>query len=155
MGRQLKQPSLTALEDVGGQVIPQSVDRVPATVQLAANNVLVPTQYNAGKGAEIFSANCAACHQSGGQGLPGAFPPLMGDPVVNDDDAAHHIQVVLHGLRDVKVAGVAYAAAMPPFAGTLSNAQIADVIDYERSSWGNRGKPTVAEQVAVERSHAP
>jgi cytochrome c oxidase cbb3-type subunit 2 len=43
---------------------------------------------------------------------------------------------------------------MPPFAGVLSDAEIADIIDYERSSWGNHGKPVNAAQVAAERAPA-
>jgi cytochrome c oxidase cbb3-type subunit 2 len=49
---------------------------------------------------------------------------------------------------------VVYASAMPPFAGVLSDAEIADVLDYERSSWGNRGIPVNAAQVAAERARA-
>ncbi len=40
---------------------------------------------------------------------------------------------------------------MPPFAAVLSDEDIADIIDYERGSWGNRGKPVTAAQVAAER----
>jgi cytochrome c oxidase cbb3-type subunit 2 len=62
--------------------------------------------------------------------------------------------VVLQGLHDAKVSGVVYGSAMPPFAATLSDAEIADIIDYERSSWGNHGKPVDAAQVAAERAKA-
>jgi cytochrome c oxidase cbb3-type subunit II len=110
--------------------------------------------YDAAKGAALFTASCSACHQATGEGLPGAFPSLKNDAVVNKDDAAKHIEVVLQGLHDAKVGGVVYASAMPPFAGTLSDAEIADIIDYERSSWGNHGKPIDAAQVAVERTKA-
>jgi cytochrome c oxidase cbb3-type subunit 2 len=41
---------------------------------------------------------------------------------------------------------------MPPFAGMLTDVEIADIIDYERSSWGNHGKPVAAAQVAAERA---
>jgi cytochrome c oxidase cbb3-type subunit II len=61
---------------------------------------------------------------------------------------------VLNGLHDAKVGGVVYSSAMPPFAATLSDAEIVDIIDYERSSWGNHGKPVIAAQVAAERSRA-
>jgi cytochrome c oxidase cbb3-type subunit 2 len=110
--------------------------------------------YDAAKGASLFTANCSACHQANGEGLPGAFPPLKDDAVVNKDDATKHIQVVLQGLHEEKVGGVVYGSAMPPFAGTLSDAEIADIIDYERSSWGNHGKPVVAAQIAAERTKA-
>jgi len=102
----------------------------------------------------LFTANCSACHQANGEGLPGAFPSLKNDAVVDKDDATKHIQVVLQGLHDAKVSGVVYGSAMPPFAGTLSDAEIADIIDYERSSWGNHGKPVDAAQVAAERAKA-
>jgi cytochrome c oxidase cbb3-type subunit II len=69
-----------------------------------------------------------------------------------DTDATMHIKVVLSGLHDTKVGGVAYASAMPPFAATLSDAEIADIVDYERSSWGNHGKPVTAAQVVTERA---
>jgi cytochrome c oxidase cbb3-type subunit 2 len=110
--------------------------------------------YDAAKGAASFTANCSACHQANGEGLPGAFPSLKNDAVVNKDDATKHIQVVLQGLHDARVGGVVYASAMPPFAGMLGDAEIADIIDYERSSWGNHGKPIDAAEVAAERAKA-
>lgn len=96
----------------------------------------------AAQGAALYTANCAACHQANGEGLPGAFPPLKGNPVVLAKDASEHIGVVLHGLHGKAINGVAYGGAMPPFAGTLSDAQIAAIIDHERTSWGNAA-PTI------------
>jgi cytochrome c oxidase cbb3-type subunit II len=110
--------------------------------------------YDVAKGASLYTANCSACHQANGEGLPGAFPPLKGNVAVNDDDATTHIHVVLHGLQATRVGGVVYGGVMPPFAATLNDAEVADIIDYERSSWGNHGKPTVAAQVAAERAKA-
>jgi mono/diheme cytochrome c family protein len=55
-------------------------------------------------------------------------------------------------MQGARVSGVVYASAMPPFAGTLSDADIADIINYERRSWGNHGKPVTAVQVAAERT---
>jgi len=82
------------------------------------------------------------------------FPPLKGSGVVNKDDAAKHIDIVLFGIQGGRAGGVVYTAAMPPFAGTLSDADIADIIDYERNSWGNHGKPVTAAQVAAGRSRS-
>jgi mono/diheme cytochrome c family protein len=114
----------------------------------------VQAGYVGAKGRDLYIANCSACHQANGEGLPGVFPPLQGSGVVNKDDAARHIQVVLNGMQNARAGGVVYAAAMPPFAGTLSDAEIADIIDYERSSWGNHGIPVTAAQVAAERAGA-
>jgi mono/diheme cytochrome c family protein len=104
------------------------------------------------QGQALYVARCSACHQANGEGLPGAFPPLKGSGVVTKDDATKHIRVVLDGLQGGKASGVAYASAMPAFAAVLTNAEIADIIDYERSSWGNHGKPVSAAQVAAERA---
>jgi mono/diheme cytochrome c family protein len=49
---------------------------------------------------------------------------------------------------------VLYASPMPPFGSILSDVDIADIIDYERSSWGNHGKLVTAVQVAAGRGHS-
>ena len=141
----LRQADLPAAEGSGGEP--------PATgAQSSANPA--PAATLAAGGATLYTANCSACHQSSGEGLPGAFPALKGNDVVNDDDATMHIRAVLRGVHDTKVGGTLYGSAMPPFAAMLNDAQVADIIDYERSSWGNHGKPATAAQVAAERAKA-
>jgi mono/diheme cytochrome c family protein len=108
--------------------------------------------YDAAKGRDLYIANCSACHQVSGEGVPGVFPPLKGSGVVNKDDATKHIHVVLDGMEGGRAGGVVYASAMPPYGGMLGDAEIADIIDYERSSWGNHGNPVTAAQVAAERA---
>ena len=71
---------------------------------------------------------------------------------MNKDDAAKHIHIVLDGMQGARAGGVVYTSIMPPFAGTLGDAAIADIINYERTSWGNHGKPVTAAQVAAERA---
>jgi len=154
----LKQPPLSeadvaiggeqATGDMAGPTTKANLTAVPASATQAGGG------YDAAKGAALFTANCSACHQANGEGLPGAFPSLKNDAVVNKDDATKHIWVVLQGLHDAKVGGVVYGSAMPPFAGTLSDAEVADIIDYERSSWGNHGQPVDAAQVASQRTKA-
>ena len=108
--------------------------------------------HNADTGRDLYIANCSACHQASGEGLPDVMPPLKGSGVVNKDDARKHIQVVLNGMQGARAGGVVYAAVMPPFAGALSDAEISDIINYERRSWGNHGTPVTAAQVATERA---
>lgn len=108
--------------------------------------------YDAPKGRDLYIANCSACHQANGEGIPGVFPPLKGSGVVNKDDAVKHIQVVLNGMQGGRAGGLVYAAPMPAFAGALSDTAIAAIIDHERRSWGNHGKPVTAAQVAAERA---
>ncbi|WP_027882061.1 c-type cytochrome [Meiothermus rufus] len=75
------------------------------------------------EGEGIYAQNCAGCHQATGQGLPGVFPALAGNPKVGDKN--HVINTVLKGRN-----------AMPAFA-QLSDQQVAAVLTYVRSSWGN------------------
>ncbi|MCK9261032.1 MAG: cytochrome c oxidase subunit II [Azoarcus sp.] len=85
------------------------------------------------RGGKVFAANCAACHQADGKGLPPVFPALDGSPVVAGDKAGQ-IEVVLKGR-----AGTAMAA----FGSQLSDAEIAAVITYTRNAWGNKSGEAV------------
>jgi mono/diheme cytochrome c family protein len=99
----------------------------------------------------LYIANCSSCHGADGAGHAGIFPPIKGSRVVTKDDATRHIQVVLDGMRGAKAGGVVYSAPMPAFRGSLGDADIADIIDHERSSWGNHGRPVTAAEVAAQR----
>ena len=78
-------------------------------------------------GARVFNANCAACHQANGKGVPGAFPALDGSKVVTGPKA-DQIAIVLNGKA---------GTAMPPW-HQLSDRDIASVITYTRNSWSNK-----------------
>jgi mono/diheme cytochrome c family protein len=90
----------------------------------------------AASGANLYAANCSACHGAAGAGVPGAFPALAGDPVVDATDPKQQIVTILRGLHGAKIKGTAFASQMPPFA-QLSDNDIAAIIDHERTSWGN------------------
>lgn len=79
-------------------------------------------------GEKVYSANCAACHQPDGAGLPGAFPALNGSKIVSGDKSGH-IDIVLNGKP---------ATAMASFGKQLSDLDIAAVVTYERNSWNNK-----------------
>ncbi|MGH8152067.1 MAG: multicopper oxidase domain-containing protein [Rhodanobacteraceae bacterium] len=114
-----------------------------------------PYKFDPAHGASLYAANCAACHQATGTGLPGAFPPLKGNPAVLDVNPATQIDTILHGAHGVPISGVTYPSAMPPFASSLSDADIADIANHERTSWGNQAKPITADQVKAERAKGP
>ncbi|HKJ34714.1 MAG TPA: cbb3-type cytochrome c oxidase subunit II [Balneolaceae bacterium] len=103
-------------------------------------------------GKNIFVQNCAACHQQNGKGVPGAFPPLAGDPVVNNIDPTEHIETVLYGKSSKTIGGVKYSAQMPPLGESMSNAEVAAVINYERTHFGNHGKTITPQDVAKIRN---
>ncbi len=100
-------------------------------------------------GQAIFANNCAGCHQASGLG-GGPFPPLAGNPHVSGADTAALIATVLNGRSGpIEVNGRTYAGVMPAWKGTLSNAQVAAVITYIRSAWGNNAAIVTADQVAA------
>jgi cytochrome c oxidase cbb3-type subunit 2 len=115
---------------------------VPGTANQAAWAVL---------GEQVYGNKCAACHQLDGQGLPGVFPPLKGSAVVTSPDPTEHIHTVLRGLSGKTVGGVTYAAAMPEFADQLTDEEVAAVLSYERSSWGNQAQVVKSEDVLARR----
>lgn len=142
--------SLKQTPMAGGASLAAPAAAVTSAVASAAQPAAAPSA--AGKGKALFSDNCAACHQAGGEGVPDAFPPLKGNAVVNDADATKHIRTVLFGLEGATIDGVKYDSAMPDFSDTLSDADIAAIIDYERGAWGNHGKPITAADVAAQRA---
>ena len=116
----------------------------------------VPTAAPADKarGAQVFGNYCSACHQLTGQGLPGVFPPLVGSATVTAKDPSEHLRTVLDGLQNKTIQGTAYATAMPPFGPQLGDADVAAVVNYERSSWGNNSALVQPEEVAAVRRDA-
>lgn len=99
-------------------------------------------------GATLYLDHCAGCHQSGGRGLPGVFPPLAGNGAVVAPDPADILKVVLHGIP-----AQGKYVPMPAFAAQLSDAQVADLANYVRTSWGNAAAPnTTAAMVAKLRA---
>lgn len=106
-------------------------------------------------GKRVFTANCAACHQPTGLGVPGAFPPLAGSEWVESADwhgDNHLVRVVLHGLQGpVEVKGATFNGVMPPWQ-QLKDEEIAAVLTYVRNEWGNSAPPITPEQVAKIRA---
>ena len=103
-------------------------------------------------GKVVYSTTCAACHQATGEGVEGTYPPLAGSEIVNGDEAKV-IRIVLGGLTGpVEVAGETYSGMMPPWGGVLKDPEIAAVLTYVRSTWGNKGAPITASKVAAIRA---
>jgi mono/diheme cytochrome c family protein len=90
----------------------------------------------AADGKAAFERQCSACHQAEGQGVPGAFPPLAGNPDLFRD-RLFPVRVILSGLEGtITVKGAQYRGAMPPF-DHLADAEIAAIVNYVRGAWGN------------------
>lgn len=110
-----------------------------------------PYKFDAQRGEQLYTANCAACHQATGTGLPGAFPPLVKNASVLNADPTKQLRTILHGLSGEAIDGVSYPSPMPPFAEALSDADVADIANHERTSWGNQGKLVTPDQVKAQR----
>lgn len=94
------------------------------------------------EGKRLFGANCVACHQSNGLGVPGAFPPIVGSEWVTGSEQTV-VRILLNGLGGpVKVKGVTYNGAMPAWKESMSDDDIAHVITYIRQ-WSPNAAPAV------------
>lgn len=128
--------------------IPALGDRRPPEV-LAKG--AAPASGVAVDGRQLYVAKCQACHQATGQGLPGVFPPLAKSPWVGDP-VQIPLQIVLHGLNGpIEVAGITYNGSMPAFGEQMSDAEVAAVLSFVRSEWGNSGAPVDAAAVQAAR----
>ena len=103
-------------------------------------------------GKKLFSANCVTCHQANGQGQPGQFPPLAGSEFVLGDASNRLIAIVLKGLQGpVQVKGQAFNNAMQPWEGQYTDQQLAAILSYVRSDWGNNAPEVPPEAVKAMR----
>lgn len=91
-------------------------------------------------GSKLYAQTCAVCHQTNGEGIPGAFPSLAGSDVVNDEDHEKLITIIIEGYSELPE-----YAPMPPFGDQLTDEEIAAIATHERSSWGNDA-PAVSEE---------
>jgi cytochrome c6 len=107
---------------------------------LALMACTLPASAVGADGKAVFQKNCAACHQASGKGIPGAFPALAGNAFVQGP-AQDPATVLLKG-----------RGGMPDFSASLSDADMAAVLTYVRTSWGNRGDALTEQQVAALRT---
>ncbi len=104
----------------------------------------------AADGKQVFTANCVACHQASGKGLPGVFPPLDGSEWVTGDERTV-ANILLHGvIGEMTVMGNSFKGAMPAFQ-QLSDAELAAVASYIRAEWSNKAGAIKPELFEAER----
>lgn len=104
-------------------------------------------------GKHVFEANCLACHQANGEGIPNAFPPLAQSDFLNADHA-RAIDIVLNGRSGpITVNGKHFDSVMPAIA--LNNEQISNVLTYVLNSFGNQGGQVTPVQVEARRKAKP
>jgi mono/diheme cytochrome c family protein len=132
-----------------GNFAPSAFDLNAPKASLAGGPVAF--EPDAAKGATLFLANCAACHQATGLGVPGAFPPLVKSVwVTGSEDRL--VKAILAGLAgEIEVNGVKYNGNMPNIGAGLKDSQIAHIATYVRQAWGNVAEPVMDTKVAEVR----
>jgi mono/diheme cytochrome c family protein len=103
-------------------------------------------------GKTVYDARCASCHGPAGAGMPPQYPPLAGNQSIQMESAVNPIRMVLNGGLPPATLGNPQPYGMPPFAQILSDDEVAAVVTYIRSAWGNRGTSVSASQANALRS---
>ncbi len=122
-----------------------TIHKSPAAAKsvITENALSKPEKMTLGK--KVYSSSCFACHQSNGEGIANAFPPLAKSDFLNKD-VNRAINTILYGLSgEITVNGKKYNSQMP--AQVLSDKEVASVITYIYNSWGNNGTEVTEEQV--------
>lgn len=96
-----------------------------------------PTAAVLEQGRGLYAEHCAQCHGAQGEGRAGAYAALAGNRAVLLAEPMNLVQMVLHGGYAPATAGNPRPHGMPPFVQRLSNEEIAAVLSYMRSAWGN------------------
>jgi mono/diheme cytochrome c family protein len=100
------------------------------------------------RGQKIYEQTCLTCHQADAGGVPDMTPPLQKSPYVQGP-SVKLIGIVLNGLNDgVEIEGESYSNPMPAFSTVLKDQEIADVLTYLRSHFGNKAGPITVAQVS-------
>jgi mono/diheme cytochrome c family protein len=110
-----------------------------------------PQVLEAGK--QLYEKNCADCHGHQGEGHEPAAPRLAGNRAVTMRAAINPIRMILFGGYSPGTAGNPRPFGMPPYSLTLSDEEIAELLDYVRTSWGNSAEPIFGEAVSANRGN--
>jgi mono/diheme cytochrome c family protein len=103
-------------------------------------------------GKSIYDRDCASCHGVQGLGKPPHYPPLAGNQSIQMSSAVNAIRMVLNGGFPPSTGGNPKPYGMPPFAQSMSDDEVAAVVTYIRTAWGNRGAAVSAREANTLRS---
>jgi alcohol dehydrogenase (quinone), cytochrome c subunit len=104
--------------------------------------------HEADRGAQLYDDNCAACHHTDGAGSPKALPEIAGNSSVLAQDPNSLIRLVLAGSALPGTTAAPSPLGMPGFGWRLSNEEVAQLLTFIRSSWGNQASSVTAGEVA-------
>lgn len=98
-------------------------------------------------GARLYERHCVDCHGANGAGQAPAYPPLAGNQALTMESAVNPIRIVLNGGFAPGTAGNPRPYSMPPFSHVMSDTEVAQVVSYLRSAWGNNAAPVGGTEV--------
>ncbi|MFK3794923.1 c-type cytochrome [Pseudomonas sp. NPDC088444] len=150
------------LNDADLQAVAAYLKTLPATARQVSTFKADPATAKAlqagqegSRGAELYVDNCAACHRTDGQGYQRVFPKIAGNSSVLSEDPVSMIRLVLAGSKLPATATAPSQLGMPGFAWRMSDEEVAQLLTFIRSSWGNHAPAVNAGQVAQLRATLP
>jgi mono/diheme cytochrome c family protein len=120
--------------------------QAPSNVRQADNAAILES------GGKNYAKHCAECHGDNGEGKPPAAGALARNRAVTISNVTNPVRIVLYGGYPPGTAGNPRPFGMPPFADRLSNVEIAEVLTYVRSAWGNQASAVTATDVVRNRT---
>ncbi|WP_393978593.1 c-type cytochrome [Xanthobacter agilis] len=123
----------------------------PHEVTPLPNNDAVPEAMFTTRGGLGYAQFCTDCHRLNGAGVPKVFPPLAGNPTVTANDAATLMHITLTGWKTAETNAYPRVFTMPSFA-RLDDQEVADILTFIRTNWGNTASPVSADQVKKARA---
>jgi len=121
-----------------------------ATPPTAAAAAKMPADLYSSRGGLGYVQFCNDCHRLDGAGVKNIFPPLAGNPTLMDRDPSTLIHIMLTGWKTAQTAAHPREWTMPSFA-VLGDQELAEIINFTRSSWGKKGNPIAASDVKTMR----
>lgn len=147
-----------ATDETAAEEAPAQAEQASAEAPAATEPPAASISWDKDHGAAVFNANCMACHQMTGQGIPGAFPPLADhavDVYAAPGGREYLADAVLFGLQGaINVNGMTYNGVMPAW-GHLADADLADALNHVLTAWDDAPagfQPYVAADIAARRA---
>ena len=106
----------------------------PQSVQVLGDAATILKQ-----GAKLYEQHCVECHKAAGEGTRPAYPPLAGNRSLTANSPINPIRMIVNGGYAPVTEGNPRPYGMPPFGSVLNDSEVAAVMSYIRTAWGNKG----------------
>ena len=140
--------STSHLNDADLHAIAVYLKDLPAPKDADRHEAKAPKQDVLSQGRLVYLDQCAGCHMENGTGVAGVFPNLTQNTALRSRNPESLVRLVLEGARSAKTAEKREGFAMPSFGGKLSDQQVAEVVSYVRSEFGQHAGAVAKDKVA-------